>query len=59
MMEMGNFEYPETDAYLMNASGIVVNDIDVVGVSRATSESQILEKQVKTYIENNFDAEAN
>jgi hypothetical protein len=55
----GKFEYPETDSYLMNAAGIVVNDIDVVGVSRTESESQILEKQVKTYIENNFDAEAN
>lgn len=50
----GEFEYPDADAYLVNDNDQLVNDIDVVGVSRADRESQVLEAQVATYIENNF-----
>lgn len=48
------FEYPESDMYLVNADAQVVNDIDVVGVSRTDQESKILEAQIRTFIENNF-----
>lgn len=51
----GKFEYPESDGYLVNANGFFVSDIDVVDVSRSDAESKVLEAQVATFMENNFD----
>jgi hypothetical protein len=49
----GKFEFPGSDLYLRNG-GLLINDIDVIGVNRTNREARILETQVKAYLETNF-----
>lgn len=48
------FEFPESDPYLTTPEGTIIADIDVVDVDDTTEEAQAMERQVKAFLESNF-----
>jgi len=44
------FEYPDADLYLENSGGLIVSDIDVVGVDGASDENKVLQAQVEKFL---------